>query len=173
MVGVVDRVSLQSELLFSRSWTSSSFFAERSFSPRKRLQSRTWPSLVAERGRYLHFRDFCIDEKLQEVLPTQGPQSPCVGRDSCSKEPGSCIVRAFTRVVRQGADPQNRLPASPGIGKESRRTSRTSFGVKHLRGWGSVTLNFIPDFVVKTQNQSVPDIRFKSFTIPFLEDISR
>ena len=42
--------------------------------------------------------------------------------------------------------------------------------VKHTRGWGSVCLEFVPEFVAKTQNPSVPDTRFESFSIPSLGD---
>ena len=45
-----------------------------------------------------------------------------------------------------------------------------SFLVHHSCGWGSVTFSFLPDFVAKTQNPSVPDPRFEEFTVPSLDD---
>lgn len=47
---------------------------------------------------------------------------------------------------------------------------RLSFKIKHSRGWGSVMLHFVLEFIAKTQNPSVPDARFESFTIPSLKD---
>ena len=44
--------------------------------------------------------------------------------------------------------------------------------VKHSRGWASVTLEFVPEFVAKTQNPSIRDERFESFTIPSLADFT-
>ena len=45
-----------------------------------------------------------------------------------------------------------------------------SYVTKHSRGWTSVTLEFVPEFVAKTQNPSIHDDRFVSFTIPSLSD---
>ncbi|MGL5405356.1 MAG: hypothetical protein ACRDAX_00930, partial [Propionibacteriaceae bacterium] len=47
-----------------------------------------------------------------------------------------------------------------------------SYDVRHSRGWGSVTLDFVPNFVAKTQKPSIPDDRFESFTIPSLMDFT-
>ena len=38
--------------------------------------------------------------------------------------------------------------------------------VSHSAGWGEVSFSFVPGFVTKTQDQSSPDPRFESFTIP-------
>ena len=45
-----------------------------------------------------------------------------------------------------------------------------SFCVRHLHGWSSCTFSFLPDFMAKTQNPSVPDSRFDEFSVPFLDD---
>ena len=45
-----------------------------------------------------------------------------------------------------------------------------SFRVHHLCGWKSCTLLFLPDFVAKTQNPSVPDSHFEEFSVPLLDD---
>ena len=44
--------------------------------------------------------------------------------------------------------------------------------VGHSEGWKSLSFSFVPDFVAKTQNPSVPDHRFDGFTIPSLKDFS-
>ena len=43
--------------------------------------------------------------------------------------------------------------------------------IRRSRGWRSCTCLFLPDFVTKTQNPSVPDSRFKEFSIPSLDDL--
>ena len=45
-----------------------------------------------------------------------------------------------------------------------------SFRVRHLRGWKSCTFSFLPDFVAKTQNPSIPDSRFEEFSVSSLDD---
>ena len=45
-----------------------------------------------------------------------------------------------------------------------------SFRVRHSRGWKSCTFSFLPDFVAKTQNPSVPDSHFEEFSVPVLDD---
>ena len=45
-----------------------------------------------------------------------------------------------------------------------------SFRVRHSRGWKLYTFLFLPDFVAKTQNPSVPDSRFEEFSVPSLND---
>ena len=47
-----------------------------------------------------------------------------------------------------------------------------SHEVRHSRGWNSLTFSFVPDFVAKTQDPSVFDPRFESFTIPSLRDFT-
>ena len=44
-----------------------------------------------------------------------------------------------------------------------------SFRVRYSCGWRSCTFSFLPDFVAKTQNPSIPDSRFEEFCIPSLE----
>ncbi|XP_068250378.1 uncharacterized protein [Palaemon carinicauda] len=41
-----------------------------------------------------------------------------------------------------------------------------SYDVEHSRGWKEITFKFVPSFVAKTQNPSVWEPRFESFTIP-------
>ena len=43
-----------------------------------------------------------------------------------------------------------------------------SFRVRHSLGWRSCTFSFLPDYVAKTQNPSVPDHRFGEFMVPSL-----
>ena len=43
-----------------------------------------------------------------------------------------------------------------------------SHRVSHSVGWKEVSFGFIPGFVTKTQDQSSPDQRFESFTVPAL-----
>ena len=45
-----------------------------------------------------------------------------------------------------------------------------SFRVRLSPGWRSCTFSLLPDFVVKTQNPSVPDSCFKEFLVPSLDD---
>lgn len=45
-----------------------------------------------------------------------------------------------------------------------------SYDVKHTRGWKSLAFEFILEFIAKTQNTSVHDERFVSFSIPSLGD---
>ena len=40
--------------------------------------------------------------------------------------------------------------------------------VSHSQGWGEVSFSFVPGFVAKTQDPSVPDPRFEGFTVPAL-----
>ena len=47
-----------------------------------------------------------------------------------------------------------------------------SHEVRHSRGWGSMTFSFVPDFVAKTQDPSIFDPRFETFTIPSLRDFT-
>ena len=47
-----------------------------------------------------------------------------------------------------------------------------SFRVHHSRGWRSCTFSFLPDFMAKTQNPSIPDSRFKEFSVPLLDDFT-
>ena len=47
---------------------------------------------------------------------------------------------------------------------------RLSFRVHHSRGWRLCMFSFLPDFVAKTQNPSMPDSHFKEFSIPSLDD---
>ena len=47
-----------------------------------------------------------------------------------------------------------------------------SHEVRHSRGWNSLTFSFVPDFVAKTQDPSVFDARFESFTVPSLRDLT-
>ena len=42
--------------------------------------------------------------------------------------------------------------------------------VRHSQGWKSYTFSFLPDFVAKTQNPSVPDSCFEEFSVPSLDD---
>lgn len=44
--------------------------------------------------------------------------------------------------------------------------------VGHSEGWRSLAFSFVPDFVAKTQNPSVPDHRFDGFSIPSLKDFT-
>ena len=43
-----------------------------------------------------------------------------------------------------------------------------SHRVSHSTGWREVSFSFVPGFVAKIQDQSSPDLRFESFTIPAL-----
>ena len=43
-----------------------------------------------------------------------------------------------------------------------------SHRVSHSAGWRELSFSFVPGFVAKTQDQSSPDPRFESFTIPAL-----
>ena len=43
-----------------------------------------------------------------------------------------------------------------------------SHRISHSEGWGEIAFEFVPGFVAKTQNPSVPDPRFEGFTIPAL-----
>ena len=45
-----------------------------------------------------------------------------------------------------------------------------SFRVHHSLGWRSFTFLFLPDFVAKTQNPSIPDSRFEEFSVPSSDD---
>ena len=45
-----------------------------------------------------------------------------------------------------------------------------SFRGRHSRGWRSCMFSFLPDFVAQTQNPSIPDSRFKEFSITSLHD---
>ena len=45
-----------------------------------------------------------------------------------------------------------------------------SFCVRHLHGWRSCTFSFLPDFVAKTQNPSVPVSSFEEFSVLSLDD---
>lgn len=45
--------------------------------------------------------------------------------------------------------------------------------IPHLEGWSSLSPQFVPEFVAKTQEPSVPDLRFKRFSIPSLKDFVR
>ena len=42
--------------------------------------------------------------------------------------------------------------------------------VGHSKHWRSLSFSFVPDYVAKTQNPSIPDPRFDGFTIPSLKD---
>ena len=44
--------------------------------------------------------------------------------------------------------------------------------VGHSEGWKSLAFSFVPEFVAKTQNPSIPDHRFDGFSIPSLKDFS-
>ena len=44
-----------------------------------------------------------------------------------------------------------------------------SFWARHSHGWSFCTF-FLPDFVAKTQNPSVPDSHFEDFSVPSLDD---
>ncbi|XP_064111327.1 uncharacterized protein LOC135218808 [Macrobrachium nipponense] len=46
-----------------------------------------------------------------------------------------------------------------------------SYEVKHTRGWGSLSFEFVLEFVAKTQSTSAHDDRFISFSIPSLNDL--
>ncbi|XP_068209281.1 uncharacterized protein [Palaemon carinicauda] len=50
--------------------------------------------------------------------------------------------------------------------KRVRELHGLSYDVEHSRGWKEITFKFVPSFVTKTQNPSVWDPRFESFTIP-------
>ena len=45
-----------------------------------------------------------------------------------------------------------------------------SFRVCHSHRWRSCTFSFLPDFLDKTQNPSIPDSCFKEFSVPSLDD---
>ena len=45
-----------------------------------------------------------------------------------------------------------------------------SYHVQHLHSWGSCTFSFLTDFVVKTQNPSVPDPSFNELLVSSLDD---
>ena len=47
-----------------------------------------------------------------------------------------------------------------------------SHAVRHSRGWNSLTFSFVPDFVAKTQDPTVFDPRFETFTVPSLRDFT-
>ena len=44
-----------------------------------------------------------------------------------------------------------------------------TFRVRHSRGWRLCTFPFLPDFVAKTQNPSIPDSHFEEFSVPSLD----
>ena len=46
-----------------------------------------------------------------------------------------------------------------------------SFHVRQLRGWRSCTFFFLPDFVAKTQNSSIPDSHFEEFSLLSHDDL--
>ena len=54
--------------------------------------------------------------------------------------------------------------------KRVRELHVLSFRVSNSWDWRSCTLSFLPDFVAKTQNPSVPDPCFDEFTIPSVDD---
>ena len=45
-----------------------------------------------------------------------------------------------------------------------------SFHVHHSHCWRSCAFSFLPDFMAKTQNPSIPDSRFEEFSVPSLDD---
>ena len=45
-----------------------------------------------------------------------------------------------------------------------------SFRVLHSCSWKLCTFLFLPDYMAKTQNPSVPDSRFEEFSVPSLDD---
>ena len=47
-----------------------------------------------------------------------------------------------------------------------------SFRVRHSCRWRTSTFSFLPDFVAKTQNPSIPDSCFEEFSIPSLDDFA-
>ena len=47
-----------------------------------------------------------------------------------------------------------------------------SHEVRHSRGWNSLTFSYVPDFVAKTQDPSVFDAKYESFTVPSLRDFT-
>ena len=44
----------------------------------------------------------------------------------------------------------------------------TSYRVRHAENWASLSFSFVPEFVAKTQDPSVPDERFEGFSVPAL-----
>ena len=64
------------------------------------------------------------------------------------------------------------MPFLPALASAKRVSElhSLSFRVRHSCEWKSCTFSFLPDFVAKTQNPSVPDSRFEEFSVPFLDD---
>lgn len=84
------------------------------------------------------------------------------------------LTRAPYEPLRQAADRNLTLKVvfllALALSKRVGKLHGLSYIIKHTRDWKSLAFEFIPEFVAKTQNPSVHDERFVSFSIPSLGD---
>ena len=107
-------------------------------------------------------RSFVVSCPPVEVRPPAWDLS--VVLRSLRKAPYEPMSSASERFVGQKALFLLALASSKRVGE----LHGLSFRVSHTEGWKEVSLSFVPGFVAKTQDPSVHDPRFESFTIPAL-----
>ena len=110
----------------------------------------------------LLFRSFSISCPPAETRPPQWDVSLVLR--SLRTAPYEPLRDASERHVAQKALFLLALASSKRIGE----LHGLSFRVSHTQGWKSMSFSFVPGFVAKTQDPSISDPRFESFTIPAL-----
>ena len=83
---------------------------------------------------------------------------------SLTKKPYEPLTSSSERFVAQKALFLIALASAKRIGE----LHGLSYRVSHTSGWKEVSFGFVPGFVAKTQDPSIPDSRYESFSIPAL-----
>ena len=122
--------------------------------------------LAASREISMLMRSFAKSSSPQEIRPPEWDVTLVLR--SLTKAPYEPLRQASLREVTLKASFLLALASAKRIGE----LHGISHAVRHSRGWNSMTFSFMPDFVAKTQDPSVFDTRFESFTVPSLRDFT-
>ena len=110
------------------------------------------------------FRSFEKTCPPREVKPPQWDVTRVL--DSLRRPPYEPLKRASDRNLTLKTVFLLALASAKRVGELHALSAK----VGHSEGWNSLSFSFVPDFVAKTQNPSIPDHRFDGFTIPSLKD---
>ena len=118
--------------------------------------------LAASRVLSMLFRSFSISARPSEIRPPAWDLALVLS--SLKGAPYEPLRSASERVVAQKALFLLALASSKRIGE----LHGLSYRLAHSEGWKEVSFSFVPAFVAKTQDPSISDPRFESFSIPAL-----
>ena len=123
--------------------------------------------LASSREISMLIRSFSKDVRPPEVRPPAWDVTLVL--ESLKKAPYEPLRSVEERFLTQKTLFLLALASSKRIGE----LQGLSFRVSHTRGWKQMTCSFLPEFVAKTQDPSVPDPKYESFSVPALGETVR